>query len=182
MWLTLRHWLLAGTFAPLYNDPAKRELMKPEAQWAVEEGLRLTASSVYKASFARSNFYQVMRKLVESYDYLLLPSAQVFPFDATTHWPSSINGKTMDTYHRWMEVVIPASLAGSPAISMPVGFSREGLPMGIQIIGKNHADFAVLQLAYAYEQATNWVSRNLPPLITEAQQPVALGATSHAHP
>jgi amidase len=71
----------------------------------------------------------------------------------------------MDTYHRWMEVVVPASLAGSPVISMPVGFSQDELPMGMQIIGRNHADFAVLQLAYAYEQATNWVGKHLPALI-----------------
>jgi amidase len=165
MWLTLRHWLLAGTYSPLYNDPAKRELMKPEARWEVERGLKLTAAEVYKASFARSNWYQAIRKLFETYDYLLLPSAQVFPFDAGLHWPKEINGKTMDTYHRWMEIVVPASLSGSPTISMPVGFSKEGLPMGIQIIGRNHADFAVLQLAYAYEQATNWVKKHLPPLL-----------------
>ena len=107
----------------------------------------------------------MMRRLFERYEYLLLPSAQVFPFDATTHWPKAMNGKTMDTYHRWMEVVVPGSLAGSPIISMPVGFSKDGLPMGMQIIGRRHADFAVLQLAYAYEQATNWVGQRLPPLI-----------------
>jgi amidase len=181
MWLTLRHWLLAGIYAPLFNDAAKRELMKPEARWEVEGGLKLSAADVYKASFARSNWYQAMRKLFESYDYLLLPSAQVFPFDATTHWPKSINGKTMDTYHRWMEVVIPGSLTGSPVISMPVGFNRDGLPMGIQIIGKNRTDFAVLQLAYAYEQATNWVGKHLPALITRTQQPVASATSGDRH-
>ncbi|KMY65180.1 amidase, partial [Desulfocarbo indianensis] len=99
------------------------------------------------------------------YDFLLLPTAQVFPFDAKTHWPASIAGKTMDTYHRWMEVVTPVSLSGSPAMSVPVGFGAQGLPMGVQIIGKRQADLAVLQLAYAYEQATQWVQRRPPALL-----------------
>ena len=68
----------------------------------------------------------------------------------------------MDTYHRWMEVVIPASLAGVPAISVPVGFNQDGLPMGMQIIGKPQADLAVLQLAYAYEQAAGKEFRREP--------------------
>ena len=165
MWLTLRAWLNSGRYLALYSDPAKRALMKPEAQWEIERGLKLTAMEVYKAWVARTNWYGMMLRLFERYEYLLLPSAQVFPFDATTHWPKTINGKTMDTYHRWMEVVVPASLAGSPVISMPVGFSQDELPMGMQIIGRNHADFAVLQLAYAYEQATNWVGKHLPALI-----------------
>ena len=164
-WLTLRHWLLAGHYLALYNHPSKRERMKPEARWEVEGGLNLTALDVYKASVARSRWYEALGTLFESYDYLLLPSAQVFPFDAGIHWPKAIDGVTMDTYHRWMEVVVPGSLSGGPIISMPAGFNRDGLPMVVQIIGKNHADFAVLQLAYAYEQATNWVSKHLPPLI-----------------
>jgi amidase len=68
----------------------------------------------------------------------------------------------MDTYHRWMEVVIGASLAGLPVISVPAGFNAQGLPMGLQVIGKPHADLAVLQLAHAYDQATQWVRRRLP--------------------
>jgi amidase len=71
----------------------------------------------------------------------------------------------MDTYHRWMEVVLPATMAGLPAISVPVGFGPTGLPMGMQVIGKHNADLAVLQLAYAYEQAAPWTRDHLPPLL-----------------
>ena len=88
----------------------------------------------------------------------------VRPFDASIHWPKSINGATMDTYHRWMEVVVPASLSALPVINVPIGFNRDRLPMGLQVIGKHHADFSLLQIAYAYKQATHWVS-NLPPLL-----------------
>jgi amidase len=164
-WVTLRHWLAAGGLGDFYRDPAKRALMKPEAQWEIEGGLKLSAADVFKASLVRSNYYEALRKLFETYDDLLLPSAQVFPFDAFTHWPEAINGVAMDTYHRWMEVVVPGSLSGCPVINVPAGFSQSGLPMGLQLIGKNHADFAALQLAYAYEQATQWVGKHPPPLL-----------------
>jgi amidase len=72
----------------------------------------------------------------------------------------------MDTYHRWMEVVTPWTLAGLPVISVPVGFNAAGLPMGMQLVGRRHADLAVLQLAFAYEQATQWVQRRPPRLLT----------------
>ncbi len=167
-WLTLRHWLNASYLAPLYADPARRRRMKPEARWEVEGGLGLTAREIYAASEARSDAYRALQRLFEHYDFLLLPSAQVFPFDAETHWPKSIDGRQMDTYHRWMEVVVPASLAGCPVISVPVGFQREQLPMGLQIIGRNHADLSVLQLAHAYDEATRWVQRVQPPLLARS--------------
>jgi len=164
-WLKLRHWLVAGDLMHLYQDSSKREKMKPEAVWEVEGSLKLSANEVYEASVARSDFYRSMSKLFDTHDFVLLPSTQVFPFDASIHWPKAINGVAMDTYHRWMEVVVPVSLTGLPVISVPVGFSADKLPMGMQIIGKQHADFSVLQLAFAYEQATRWVSNELPQLL-----------------
>lgn len=167
-WLTWRHWLMADILNDFYQDPAKRELLKPEARWEVEGGLTLSGMDVYRAAKDRSAWYQALRQLFERYDYLLLPTAQVFPFDIDTHWPKSINGKEMDTYHRWMEVVIPGTLSGCPVINVPVGFNAAGLPMGMQIIGPHHADLAVLQLAHAYEQASDWVHKRLPPLLAGA--------------
>jgi amidase len=164
-WLKLRHWLNAGNLMHLYKDPAKREKMKPEAVWEVEGGMKLSAVDVYEASTARSDFYRAVSKLFATYDFLLLPSAQVFAFDAAMHWPSSINGVTMDTYHRWMEVVVPASLCALPVINVPIGFSEDRLPMGLQVIGKHHADFSLLQIAYAYEQVSQRWTSNLPPLL-----------------
>jgi len=95
----------------------------------------------------------------------LLPSAQVFPFDASVPWPPSINGVAMDTYHRWMEVVVPASLLGAPVLNVPVGFDHDHRPMGLQLIGPAQGDLAVLQLGYAYDQATGWPARRLPSLL-----------------
>lgn len=165
-WLKLRHWLTAGDLQNLYADPVKREKMKPEAVWEVEGGVKMSALEAYEASAARSDFYRAVSTLFEKYEYLLLPSAQVFPFDASLHWPKTINGVTMDTYHRWMEVVVPGSLNGFPVINVPNGFSAEGLPMGMQIIGKHNADLSVLQVAFAYEQATRWVTTKLPKLLS----------------
>jgi amidase len=130
--------------------------MKPEAQWEVEQGLALTGEQVYQASMVRSAWYLTLLRLFQRLDLLLLPSAQVFPFDVGVHWPAQIAGVRMDTYHRWMQVAVPATMAGCPAISLPVGFNPEGLPMGIQAIGRPRADLDVLRLAWAYEQATSW--------------------------
>jgi amidase len=165
--VTLRHWLTAGHLGRFYEKTVQREQLKPEVRWEIEGGLRLSATDVYKASVNRSSFYQVIDRIFKTYDYLLLPSAQVFPFDADVHWPQQIDGKKMDTYHRWMEVCLFATFIGSPAISVPVGFNQDGLPMGMQIIGRNFADLAVLQLAFSYEQATQWVDQHPPTLLRQ---------------
>lgn len=164
-WLTLRHASSAGGLAEAYDDPAKRAKLKPEIQWEVAGGLKLSALDLERASHARSDWYRALEKLFDRFDFLAIPTAQVFPFDAQVHWPQEINGRKMDTYHRWMEVVIGASLGGLPAISVPVGFGPGGLPMGLQIIGRNHADLVVLQLAHAYEQVRPWTRDHLPPLL-----------------
>ncbi|MDP4568550.1 amidase [Pseudomonas sp. LPH60] len=165
-WRTLRHWMVAGSLGSTYADPQKRTRLKAEAIWEVENGLKLSASQVFDASVIRSDWYRAISKLFERFDYLLLPSAQVFPFDKNTPWPCSIEGAAMDTYHRWMEVVIPGTLSGCPVASVQAGFNADGLPMGLQIIGKHQADFAVLQLAHAYEQASRWFQRCPSPLIS----------------
>lgn len=168
IWLAHRHWIVGTSLSVFYNDPAKRELLKPEACFEVEGAFKLSAIDVYDASIGRSAWYQALQKVFEKYSYLLIPTAQVFPFDAKVHWPKEIAGRAMDTYHRWMEVVLPWTLSGSPVINVPVGFNVSGLPMGLQIIGKVHGDFEVLQIAYAYEQAADWVSKRLPPMLTSS--------------
>jgi len=166
MWrsfLTLRSATIAGSRGRFYADPDKRRLIKPEAIWEIECGLKLSALDVYEASVERTAWYQHVLTLFDRYDFLALPAAQVFPFDVDTHWPKEIAGRAMDTYHRWMEVVIGPTLAGLPAISVPVGFSPAGLPMGIQLIGRPRGDLDVLRLAQTYEQVTDWW-RRVPPV------------------
>lgn len=163
MWLALRSCVVSGAQQANYADPARRALMKPELVWEVENGLRTSALDVYRASVERTAWYRHVCALFERFDFLVLPSAQVFPFDIATHWPREVAGRTMDTYHRWMEVVIGPTLAGVPALNVPAGFGANGLPMGMQLIGPPRGDLAVLQLGHAYEQATRWVRRAPPP-------------------
>jgi Asp-tRNA(Asn)/Glu-tRNA(Gln) amidotransferase A subunit family amidase len=165
--LTWRWWSNLGSY-DLYENPETRAQLKPELIWEIEHGIPLTALDISRANSARNSWYAAVVELFETYDFILAPSAQVFPFDADIHWPSSIDGRPMDTYHRWMETVAPWSLTDHPVMGMPVGFDRRGLPMGIQLVGRDNADLAVLQLAYAYEQATQWVGRVPPPMLSGA--------------
>lgn len=96
---------------------------------------------------------------------LALPSAQVFAFDAGVHWPDRIGDVEMDTYHRWMEIVTPVTLAGLPVISVPVGFDARGRSMGMQLAGRLGADLPLLRLAQAYHERTQWPQRRPPPAI-----------------
>ncbi|TDF30651.1 amidase [Delftia tsuruhatensis] len=163
-WIDLRSFSVAGANSTLYNDPAKRALLKPEAVWEIERGLALPAMAVYDAARVRSAWYETLRRLFDSYDFLVLPSAQVFPFDAALDWPHAVDGREMDTYHRWMQTVVPATMAGLPALAAPAGFGPQGLPAGLQIIGPAQADLAVLQIGHAYDQASG-LSRVRSPLL-----------------
>jgi amidase len=153
-WLALRSFAFAGAHAALYRDPARRALMKPEAVWEVEQGLALTALAVYDAARERSAWYQALQDLFRRFDFVVLPAAQVFPFDGRWHWPREVGGRAMDTYHRWMECVVPATMASLPALAAPAGIGPGGRPAGLQIIGPTQCDFEVLQLGHAYAQAS----------------------------
>ena len=164
-WLTLRAWQSGGNLLAYYRDPAKRALMKPEAVFEVESGLKLSAFDITTASAVRTEWYGVVRAFFERYDYFVVPTAQLFPFDVDLHWPSEIAGQNMTTYHEWMKGVLPVTMAGCPALAVPAGFNDQGLPMGIQIVAPNHAELACLQLAFGYDEATRWSARRVPPLI-----------------
>jgi amidase len=113
---------------------------------------------VFRASVDRSEWYQALQILLADYEFLVLPTAQVFPFDATLDWPKAIGDRAMDTYHRWMEVVVGPSLAGLPTMNVPAGFGATGLPMGLQVIGRARADLSVLQVAHGYQQVTDYTA------------------------
>ena len=164
-WLTLRHWSVSGMKA-LYDDPETKKLLKPELIWEIEGSFDMPASRVAEAAIARADWYRALHELFERYDILALPTAQVFPFSADTHWPKSINGRAMDTYHQWMEVVIAATLGGLPVVNLPAGFDGRGRPMGMQFMGRMGDDRKVLEFAMAYEAATDFLDRR--PELTES--------------
>ncbi|OAJ63803.1 amidase [Paraburkholderia ginsengiterrae] len=162
IWLAHRHWLAGGELLAHYRDPAHRALLKPEAIYEVEGLLGMSGIDILEASAERTAWYQTVLRFFDRYDFIAAPTAQVFPFDANMRWPAEIAGRAMDTYHRWMETVVPWTLAGCPVINVPVGFNDAGLPMGMQLIGRPRADLAVLQLAHTYEQARDWVNARPP--------------------
>lgn len=149
----------------LYGDPESRGRMKPEAVWEIERALELGVLDVAAAADSRDRWFAALTEFLAGYDYILAPAAQVFPFDKEARWPKVVDGREMDTYHRWMETVVPWTLAGVPAIAMPAGFGADGLPMGVQLIGRHRGDFGLLRLAHAYERETGWVERMRPALL-----------------
>jgi amidase len=161
-WITLRSFFVAGDLGALHADPDRRARLKPEAVWEIERGLALSGSQVFAASATRTAWYGRLLALFDRFDVLALPSAQVFAFDKTVPWPKSVAGRAMDTYHRWMEVVIPASMGGVPTISVPAGFDAAGRAMGVQLIGRPRGDFDLLRIAHAYDLATRWPQRHPP--------------------
>lgn len=128
-------------------------------QWEIENSLRLTGQDIYRASVDRTSWTREVDALFDRYDLLALPSAQLFAFPAEWTWPKEIAGTTMDSYHRWMEIVIGPTLAGGPAISVPAGVDARGRHIGLQLWGQARADTAVLRAAAAYEQVAPRVSR-----------------------
>jgi amidase len=166
LWDAFLVWrgLHALELAPLHADPALRAQLKPEIVWEVEHGLAYTALDVSRAAAVRQRWVEAVGALFERFDAVLAPSTQVFPFDVATPWPEVVDGRRMDTYHRWMETVLPWSMAGTPVLGMPAGFDTRGLPTGVQLVGPVGADHAVLRLGRAYEEATQWVAR-YPPVI-----------------
>ncbi len=164
----LRWWQAGAGLAPFYDNPAHRPLLKPEAVWEVENGRSLSAFDVTAASVVRTAWSNAVNRMFERWDYLVAPTAQVFPFDLGETWPQVIDGRTMATYHEWMKGVCLVTMSGCPSLAVPAGFSGSGLPMGLQIIAPVHREIDALRLAFAWEQATQWTKRRPPPLLARA--------------
>ncbi|SLN36121.1 Acylamidase [Falsiruegeria litorea R37] len=152
-WIDLRSWAVSNSLGALYDAQAE---LKDSAIWEIERGLEMSGRQIQHASAIRSNWFRCAAELFERYDALVLPSAQIWPFDVTQPYPTQINGVAMDTYHRWMQVTVPVSLIGLPALAMPAGFGTGGLPMGMQMFGKRGSDANLLALGAAYHAATQW--------------------------
>ena len=163
-WVGLRSWAIAHKLGEFYDDPARKGLLKPEAIWEIENGRSLDNAEILRLSSLRSDWFRASARALQEFDALVMPTAQVWPFPAEWDWPKEINGQAMDTYHRWMEVVIAVSLLGLPAVNLPVGFGENGLPMGMQIFGPRGADRRILQIAQSYHEQTDWPGTHPPAL------------------
>lgn len=151
-WLAWRRALTGPRVGALMAMPNARAQIKPEALWEYDHSLSLSFTDFSVASQIRSSFYQHMVQMFEHFDVIALPVAQVWPFALEKRWPEQIGERDMDTYHRWMEATIYATLAGLPAISIPAGFHpHKPWPMGIQLIGRPQGETQLLNIAAAYE-------------------------------
>jgi len=139
-----------------------RDQLKSTVIWNVERGRELSGADVYRAYRLRSELFLRVYAFFQKYDYLLLPVSQVPPFPADTEYPTEINGVPMHTYIEWMRTCSRITTTAHPAVSVPAGFSPEGLPVGLQIVGRARDDFGVLQLAHAFEQSTGYWKQRLP--------------------
>jgi amidase len=130
--------------------------MKDTVAWNIERGVGLSGPDVGRAERKRTELYHRVRTFMEGYDLLAAPVSQVPPFDVKQRYVTEINGVEMETYIDWMKSCYYVTVTGLPAISVPCGFTPEGLPVGVQIVGRLRDDLGVLQLAYAFEQVTGF--------------------------
>ena len=128
--------------------------MKDTVIWNIQRGLALSGRDISVAEAGRTALFHRLREFFERFDFLILPVSQVAPFPLEVEWVREINGVRMETYIDWMATCYAITLTASPAISVPCGFTRDGLPVGLQIMGPYRRDFEVLQIAHAFEQAT----------------------------
>jgi amidase len=155
VWRAWRFELLYGALLDTH-----RHLIKDTVIWNTEQGQRLTGPQLGRAEVKRSALYHRVREFMERHEFLVCTTNQVPPFDVHIPYPTDINGIKLATYIDWMRSNWYITVTGHPAISVPCGFTADGLPIGIQIVGRYQDDFGVLQLAYAFEQATQvWKTR-----------------------
>jgi amidase len=148
----LRHLSYHSSYAALAREHP--EMFKDTVKWEIAEAERNTGADVARAAARQAQMYLQSAAFFEKYEYFVLPVTQVEPFDITTEYPTSVAGVKMPTYIDWMRSCWYVTFMANPAISVPAGFSANGLPVGLQIVGRHRGDWSVLQMAHAFEQAT----------------------------
>ena len=155
---TLRALDLAEARGPLLET--NRQQLKDTAIWNISKGMALTGAEIARAGRLRTGVFNTMKAFMDRYEFLILPVNQVPPFPVEEPYPTRINGVPMETYIDWMRSCFYITVTGHPAISVPCGFTPEGLPVGVQIVGRYRDEFGVLQLAKAFESATQFSSQH----------------------
>jgi amidase len=153
--------------------PGWRERLQKDLVRDIDQGLTRTAQDVAHSEVLRSALWHRMREFMASRDLLVLPTVAIPPFSVEQPYPTEINGRMMDDYTEWFYLTYAITLTGLPAISVPCGFARSGLPVGIQVVGRRRQEAAVLRAAAAFEAAAPWTA-DVPPVVT------ALGALAVA--
>ncbi len=161
---TYRAWDFEISYGELLDH--HRDQLKDTVIWNVEQGRALSGPDLGRAARLRSDIYRRAHDFFAAYEFLLLPVSQVPPFPADIPYPTEVDGTPMQTYIDWMRTCSRITVTAHPAISVPAGLTPEGLPVGLQIVGRTRDDWGVLQLAHAFEQATgHW--RQRPPLLQQ---------------
>lgn len=156
----LRAWHFEASYGDLLRS--NRSKLKQTVIWNIEEGARLSGSAVGRAERKRTELFHRMRAFFERFDFLICPVTQVLPFDVKSEYPMEIDGHRLGSYIEWMKSCYLISATTLPALSVPAGFSKGGLPVGLQIVGRHLDDFGVLQIGHAFEQATRHGDRRPP--------------------
>jgi amidase len=154
---TLRVWVSAATYGTMLQQhpDAFKDTLKEE----IQTGMKLTGQDIAHAEVAHSLMWRRFQAFLERYEYFILPTTQLPPFDINTPYPTEIAGVHFENYIDWMKSCWYISATGNPAASVPAGYTPEGLPVGLQIVGRDKQDFSVLQLTHAFEQATGFGKR-----------------------
>jgi amidase len=155
-----RAWSFELSYGELLHT--HRDQLKDTVIWNIEAGARLAGPDLARAERKRTALYERVREFMETYEFLICPVSQVPPFDVTQPYIREINGVPMETYIDWMRSCYYISVTGHPAISVPCGFTPDGLPIGLQIVARHQDELGLLQLAYAFEQATGLWKRRPP--------------------
>ena len=157
--------LRAFSFAMAHEEHIRdhRELLKDTVIWNTEQGLALSAMDVAHAEVKRAALFDRFVEFFDRFDYLVCPTTQVPPFSVDTDWVREIDGVKLETYFDWMAACYTITVTGCPSISVPAGFTPDGLPIGIQIVAPPKCDFEALQIAHAYESVAGFANRR-PPL------------------
>jgi amidase len=149
--MRLRAWQYSASLAAVAKDPEMRAQLNEQSLFEFTSGEKLSAFDITEASQVRTAWTRAVHAMFGRYDYLISPTAQLFPFDIAARWPTEIAGTSMRTYHEWMKGVCLITAAGTPSLAVPAGFSTDGLPIGLQIIAPVRAEMACLRLGAAYE-------------------------------
>ena len=161
VFLTMRAHMYAADLGDLLDE--HRHEMKETVVWNVEQGLALGSTDIARAERLRTELVERVSAFFTRVDFLVMPVTQVVPFDLEIEYPTEVQGEAMATYLDWMQSCWCITVTGSPAISVPCGFTEQGLPTGLQIVGRRGDDLGVLRLAHAFERATG-VGERRPPV------------------
>lgn len=159
-----RAWLFALGFGPLLSQHPGQ--FKETLAWNIEQGLSMPIGEYADACRRHTQLFARMDEFMSAgggFEFMACPTTQVPPFDVEVEYPTEIEGVTFDTYIDWMRSCSDITVTTHPAISVPAGFTADGLPVGLQLVGRHRADRSVLELAHAWESATRHIDR-LPPL------------------